>query len=152
MYSNKCISYRVDPRLLAEGVPVEQLEKSDVREVPFQEISSAWRSSRSTSKAFSTPKPETDKKPRKSQAGRNTRKLTGMIPESEGQKIQQMQEIKVDNKKYRAILLGRPASIRIKNADQYAGKTLRIVDEKSGSYCFRTLCLSNRSQGILSVL
>jgi hypothetical protein len=139
---NKCISYRVNPRLLAEGVPIESLEKFDIKEVPFQEISGSWRSRQSRA---STPKPPSEpkeRKPRKPRPSIKTGvKMGGMIDPEQGQAIKENQEIKVSAREYLAIMKGKRVHLKLDNPEKYAGKMWRIVNAETGSYCMKTLVL-----------
>lgn len=136
----KCIAYKVDPNLLAAGVPIEDLEKTDIREVPIQEEGRAWRSSRS--QALSTPRPDSksrENRPRKSKAkSKNTTQQEQVYT----------QKLQVSPQQYEAIAKGR-AAIKIENPEWYSGQTMQIVNEKTGSQCLRKLYLV---RGVLVVI
>ena len=144
MYNNECISYKVDADLLAAGIPIEQLEKKNVKGVPLEDINmSPWRSRK--------PQSIQPTNKRKSQAGRNTRKMAGMMKEEQGQAIREKQELYFDNEQYQQILLGR-LCIRVDNPEEYIGKTFRIVDKKTKYHCYRTFYWLSKEPGVLTII
>jgi hypothetical protein len=147
MYNNKCISYRVNPHLLAEGVPVEQLEKSDIKEVPVEDISYSfsWRKPQAK-----TPLPKAKKsKPKERTHTSHFVRAKDMIPTEEGQKIQEGQEIKVTSSQYLAIMKRKRVTLSLENPEKYAGRAWRIINESTGSYCMRNLVLSGKAIAII---
>lgn len=129
---NKCIAYKVDPVALAAGVPVEELEKFDIRELKPVSIDYGWRSTQSKDAA--------QEKQKKQRLINPKMRLGDMLTPEQGKAIKQGQEVKIDNQAYQVILKKGSGRVKIdRDLSKFVGRSFRVRDEKSNSYCLKTL-------------
>ena len=115
MVNTKCIRYSVDPRLLNEGIPFEQLEKRNMQVFQSQEtIEHLVRYSVSTQALFKDKSLEHFPKP-----------------------IERL-EIELSLEDYKKVLGGRLIKISHDIA-KHQGKKFRVVNKTTGSYVMRIL-------------
>lgn len=121
-FSNKCIRYSVDPDLLNQGIPVDQLPKQNIREFQYQESIADMN-----------------------YFNQSTKRLKGVLKSQEDyrytQKRQEL-ELELSPKDYSMALSGGLISI----SDEVAksnGKKFRLVNKATSSYVMRTLTVIN---------
>jgi hypothetical protein len=111
----KCIRYSVDPNLLNAGIPIEQLEKKNIQEIPFQETMQHFnRYSQST-------------------AALHKEKASEYHPQPP-----EYLEIELSSSDYNKVMAGKLIKISTDIAP-HNGKRFRITNKTTGSYIKRTL-------------
>lgn len=125
MHNNQCVHYKVDAKSLRLGVPVEHLEKHDIKVVrPIETIEEMNRYSQGTERLACNPPNIIKVPPRK-----------------------QYPEIKVKPEIYQQILVGKQVKFSSQKIGKLAGKTFRIINQETGSYVLRTLYVTADDKG-----
>ncbi|WP_414755609.1 hypothetical protein [Anabaena sp. CCY 9910] len=147
-YNNTCIQYSVDPAKLNAGVPIEQLDKKNVRIVSEREtLGMLNRYSQRTDRLarnpqeYKIPQPAAQPKPEPSVApsSKKSRKPRKVYSTKVVHIPEKIITLSVDPADYNAVLNGRMIPIDEKYR-KLIGKKIRITNKQTGSYRFFILC------------
>lgn len=146
-YNPECISYRVDPTLIEAGIPIEELERRDMKVFEHrQTMGELNRYAQKTDKLAGDPRkkkaeiaPKTPKR-----LGRRVRATPVKTEEDKPKLILSTATLDciiltVESADYAALKSRRSItipSIHIKSI----GKKFQIINKATNSYCFRILC------------
>ena len=143
--SNKCIAYKVDVLLLNSGVPLEQLEKTNVREVaPFVEINYGWRKQTADTPP-KPPKPLKPKKPPKPPKPPKAKKqddtpIAIALTAIQNPLILKYQEY---------IKVARGTKVILPNNPELVGTVWKVANGRTGMYCIRVAVLEGNNIALI---